>query len=171
MKLFYCFFTCTALLLWGCGQNNQPSGETDTGKSAEQANFSDLGANSELTELGGFEFVHHTKNAGPKPKPGHIVQYNYRLFQGTTEVEGNFGNPPVGAYFPTDEEAEKDPKPMMEALRRMSPGDSLTLVSRRTNEKEGYYRYEIKCANIIELDKNVPIRKAVNEAKKTEANQ
>lgn len=160
---FLLFFSIVFLV--GCGQSTPP----ETAPETSESTHSDFGQDSESaqrTEIGNFEFVHHIQNDGPKPQPGNIVQYNYRLMSGQKEEENTFGKKPVGAYFPEDEVAQSDPKPVVEALRRMSAGDSLTLIARLSQDPDGFYKYDIKCANIIVLDENIPIQKAENEAEK-----
>lgn len=175
MRSLFFLFSLLIFLWLGCGQNNEQLDQDEqtvaAGEETAVKETEESASEMQLTEIGNFEFVHHIQNEGPKPQPGNIVQYNYQLRQGNKVMVNTFGQKATGAYFPTDEEAQKDPKPVVEALRRMSVGDSLTLVSWFSEDPWGFYKYDIKVTNIIALDKNTLIQKAENEAQPATSGQ
>lgn len=80
------------------------------------------------TENGGFEYIHHIANDGPKPKGGEIVVFHYEL-RNSTEVlyDTRSKNKPLEMTFPSEGGTYNKPLPFVEGTRIMSEGDSLTI--------------------------------------------
>ena len=95
------------------------------------------------TKIGNFEYWHYVKNEGPKPQPTQAVFYHYQMRRGGKVVQTNYGNTPSGGIIPTPEEAEGNPQALVEGLRLMAVGDSLTIVFPVANNPDSSYVYDI----------------------------
>jgi hypothetical protein len=95
------------------------------------------------TEIGNFEYWHYVKNDGPKPQPTQAVFYHYQMRRGGRVVQTNYGNTPSGGIIPTPEEAKSNPQALVEGLRLMAVGDSLTIVFPVGNNPDSSYVYDI----------------------------
>lgn len=83
----------------------------------------------ETKSLNGFTYVHHVKNGGPTPSEGeeaefHVDLRNHEKIINTSRAQGR----PAKAIMPSQEQIEKTPSPIVDALLLMSVGDSLTIM-------------------------------------------
>lgn len=98
---------------------------------------------SQRTEIGNFEYWHHIKNDGPKPLPGQVVFFNYRMRKGDKILQGNFGEDPSGGILPGEEEAKSNPQAIIEALRQMAVGDSITIIYPQGENPDSNLVYDV----------------------------
>jgi hypothetical protein len=124
------------LFFVACNSENSPGSAPDVTENA--------------TQIGNFKYRHLVKNDGPTPKPGQLIQYNFRMWQGEKVVSETPAGSIESAFFPTDEQAAKDPQALIEGLRLMAEGDSLTIIFPFSSEKDGFYTYAIKMRKIFQ---------------------
>lgn len=115
------------------------------------------------TMVNGYEYIHHVKNEGNKPKAGDKVQYHVDLLFGNTVLNSTSQAPAQMELRDLKQSAK--PSPIEASLRLMSEGDSLTVFTRidtigqapsLLNQSE-YLTYHIVLLDIEdqELEKNL----------------
>ncbi|MCB0519874.1 MAG: hypothetical protein H6577_11665 [Lewinellaceae bacterium] len=122
-------------------KNEQPKTDEPEAKKAQPA--VQQRPPGEHTEIGNFEYWHYIKNEGPKPLPSQVVFYNYQMRQGGRIVQTNFGGTPSGGIIPSEEDAKNDPQALVEGLRHMAVGDSMTIVFPVSDNPDSNYVYDI----------------------------
>jgi FKBP-type peptidyl-prolyl cis-trans isomerase FkpA len=84
---------------------------------------------NESTTAGGFKYIHHVKNKGPKAQAGEYVYFHVVMTNGDSVLVDTRTQPDVPTVLiPQPEELEgQPPSPVLEALLLMAAGDSLTI--------------------------------------------
>jgi hypothetical protein len=129
------------IFLIGCTDQTDNSNKKD--ETTRQSNG--------VTKIGNYEYWHHRKTVGIKPYPGILMVYHYRITKGGKVLANTFGGSPAGAVFPSNENAQKDPQALIEGIRLMSVGDSLTIKLPAANQPpDSSYYYDIVLVNLFE---------------------
>jgi hypothetical protein len=63
--------------------------------------------------------------------------------RGGRVIQTNYGSSPSGGIIPTPEEAKSNPQALVEGLRLMAVGDSLTIVFPIGDNPDSSYVYDI----------------------------
>lgn len=129
------------VLFCQCGK--QESGTAAASVNVAESANSKANVTSNRTAIGSFEYWHHIKNEGPTPMPGQVVFYNFMLKKGGKVLQSNFGNSPIGGIMITEDEARNDPQALIEGLRLMAIGDSMTIIAPLEAHPDSNYIYEI----------------------------
>lgn len=152
MKLnnhFYVFILCCVTLSFfnSCGKEEKASTPEPSVEALSPETVAQL--LPETTAFGKFHYKYHRKTGGRKPHPGAYVQYHYQLSKDGVVSQSSFGasQAPIG-ILPTDDEIKKQPTPLLEGLRLMSVGDSITISTVGTTFK-GDYTYELVLVGIL----------------------
>ncbi|MEL6866690.1 MAG: FKBP-type peptidyl-prolyl cis-trans isomerase [Bacteroidota bacterium] len=84
-------------------------------------------ANSAVME-GGYSYLHHEKNEGPKPEAGQYAYFHYsqRIDDSLMESSRMRDFMPK-MMIPTEEQLQQQPNPIVNGLKKMAQGDSLSV--------------------------------------------
>jgi FKBP-type peptidyl-prolyl cis-trans isomerase FkpA len=81
--------------------------------------------------LGGYEYKHHIKTKGKKPKVGEVVYFHVSIFAGDKELNNSrleMNGEPAKFKLPEVKKEDKKPvSPIVAALNLMSVGDSMSI--------------------------------------------
>lgn len=82
----------------------------------------------EGTTESGFPYVHYVRHAGPHPQPGDVVEFHAYQFLGDSVVfSTRERGRPASVLIPTARVKTINPSPIVEAVRLMAVGDSMSV--------------------------------------------
>ncbi len=82
----------------------------------------------EGTTESGFPYIHYQRHAGPRPQPGDVVEFHAYQFLGDSVVfSTRERGRPASVLIPTVEVKTTNPSPIVEAIRLMAVGDSMSV--------------------------------------------
>ncbi len=82
----------------------------------------------EGTTESGFRYIHYIQNDGPKPQPGDVVSFHAYQYMGDSVVfSTRERGRAASVLIPTTEVKSTNPSPIVEAVKLMSVGDSMSV--------------------------------------------
>ena len=147
---FHQLLVFAILLAWGCKNDAPPPQQQAAPKPVATG----------ITEIGQYPYQFYVKNQGATPIPGDAVQYYHCLMQGDSVLQSTFGTQPSAGIFPRDDEAKRNPQALIEGLRLMTEGDSLSITAKMDDTPKGMYRYDLKLVKIYPVS-GIPVQKEV----------